>query len=718
MPFRIKLLIVLLALSLVPILFMRINGMGALQELVARYVPLAREYAIKNHEEQLENIAENYSYSNALGGSQIQLLLYVQAQAVEQALASNPWGTGSALFTPSSKEQAILVNSAKPDVDHYRVSTSGERKELHVSYAEQVMETPGGNGNVVSIPEYLLLRKMTPVYQRMSLFTRHILLWQITCLENGLFSIYPGVGQMPSTYDPRESVWYKQSKQTGTMQWTLAHTDPISKSQIITMSMPVKYPDGRFAGVTAVHVPISLMLERQEIISQVPPNTMIILASYEKYSDENLQPPKTTNGQYALIIAKPDHEGQKRGHWRHPAKPEFLSSMHNIPFKAMVMDLKAARSGSQRMEYEGKDSLWTYAPMDGTTFLVMITPYEEILAPVSQVEHEVLGNVSDLINLVTLLGLGIMIVVVIVSVILSRTVTKPLLALANASAKLGEGDFDARVKIKSRDEFGRIGKAFNALGPRLKENYELRQALALAMEVQQRLLPQGQPETQNLDVFGKSVYCDETGGDYYDFIVGPCKGCDGLYVVVGDVSGHGLPAALLMASARAFLRQRISMEGDLNQILADVNRQLALDVYQTGRFMTLLMCRFHESIPVMSWARAGHDPPMIYDPVRDEFDEPSEGGLPLGVLNETEFTESDRLLDPGQIVFLGTDGIWETHNAAGDFFGKQRVRDCIRRNKDKSARDIVHGIVNELNTFRGEAERDDDITLIAVKVKE
>ena len=716
MPFRIKLLIVLLTLSLLPVFTMRINGMGIIKDLIARYVPMAREYAINAHEDQLQTIAEHCSYANALGSGQVELLLYLQTQAVEQALTGSPPSSESPVFNWSLEEEWPDHNKNITAVDHYRLSRNGEHKNLPVSYSEQVMETPKDSLSARQAAERRLLRALDPFYERLSRISRQVLLWQVACTESGLFSVFPGVSYMPAYYDPRMSYWYRNVKKTGAMQWTLAYVDPISKQQILTLAMPIKKPNGSFIGVSAAHVPISVMLERQEITSQIPPNTMIILASRESFAYKMPGKAERDQDQEALIIAKPEYDMNKRGHWRQPTKPEFLSSMHSIPFKAMLMDLKAGRSGSQRMEYEGKDSLWAYAPMEGSTFLVLIAPYEEILAPVSRVEHEVLGNVSNLMNLVTLLGLGVMVLVIIVSVIFSRTVTRPLLNLAQASRKLGEGDFDIRVKVKSRDEIGQIGKAFNALGPRLKENYQLRQALALAMEVQQRLLPQSQPEFRGLDVFGKSVYCDETGGDYYDFIIGPCDECDGLYVVVGDVTGHGLPAALLMASTRAFLRQRISMKGTLGRILADVNRQLVLDVYQTGRFMTLLACRFIADGRIMSWARAGHDPPLIYDPKKDEFTEPKEGGLPLGVLGEAEFPQLEIGLESGQIVFLGTDGIWETQSPAGEFFGKGRVREIIRQNQDKSAKDIVHAVVNGLNTFRGGGERDDDITLIAVKV--
>ena len=115
----------------------------------------------------------------------------------------------------------------------------------------------------------------------------------------------------------------------------------------------------------------------------------------------------------------------------------------------------------------------------------------------------------------------------------------------------------------------------------------MRNALELAQAVQQGLLPQSDPSLPGFDIAGVSIHCDETGGDYYDYISTSRKGRDVLAVVVGDVSGHGVSAALLMATARAQIRLRAAMPGEAVAILSDVNRYLSLDTTQTGDFMTL-----------------------------------------------------------------------------------------------------------------------------------
>ena len=165
----------------------------------------------------------------------------------------------------------------------------------------------------------------------------------------------------------------------------------------------------------------------------------------------------------------------------------------------------------------------------------------------------------------------------------------------------------------------------------LTDMTEHKKSLALAGEIQKSLLPQKNPKIPGLDIAGKNITCDEIGGDYFDFLLDlECRD-NHLDVVVGDVTGHGVDAALLMTSARAFLRMRASQCGGISQIVTEMNRHLTLDIFHTGRFMTM----FYMSIDVenknLSWVRAGHDPAIIYDPSVDQFEELKGTGLALGV---------------------------------------------------------------------------------------
>ena len=225
------------------------------------------------------------------------------------------------------------------------------------------------------------------------------------------------------------------------------------------------------------------------------------------------------------------------------------------------------------------------------------------------------------------------------------------------------------------------------------------------------------PQIDGLDIAGKSIYCDETGGDYYDFLEVGNPGEGKIGVVVGDVSDHGIPSALLMATARALIRQRCSAFGRIDRVVSDVNRQLAKDVEDSGRFMTLFYTEIERPNNTIRWVNAGHEPAMIYDPVTDTFSELNGGNnLALGVFEDTEFKESQQETAPGQIITLATDGIWEARNPKGEMFSKERIHKIIRRNSTKTAKDIQNAVLDSLKRFQKEVRLEDDITLVVIKI--
>jgi sigma-B regulation protein RsbU (phosphoserine phosphatase) len=236
------------------------------------------------------------------------------------------------------------------------------------------------------------------------------------------------------------------------------------------------------------------------------------------------------------------------------------------------------------------------------------------------------------------------------------------------------------------------------------------------MEVQQRLLPQGPPAVRHLDIAGHSTYCDETGGDYYDFLIVDETAPDAVLVALGDVMGHGVAAALVMAGARAVLRDRAETSGSLADLMNRLNALLATDLDGT-RFMTMYLSVINGHDGSFRFVSAGHDPAMVFDPVSGAFEETDAGDLPLGVSDEAEFEEHQfGPLKPGQIVFIGTDGVWECPDPQGELFGKQRLHQTIRSAAQRPAAEISRAIVEQLRTFRGTARQVDDITFIVIKV--
>jgi sigma-B regulation protein RsbU (phosphoserine phosphatase) len=315
----------------------------------------------------------------------------------------------------------------------------------------------------------------------------------------------------------------------------------------------------------------------------------------------------------------------------------------------------------------------------------------------------------------------LLIVTLAMAILLSRTfsssIVQPIKSMEQAMSRVAQGDFSATVPVNSNDELGIMADHFNRMTEGLAERYRLRRALDLAKEVQQNLLPKQAPNIDGVDIAGTSIYCDETGGDYFDYLLPKVGSEDGIGIVIGDVSGHGVPSALLMATARAFLRQRLALAGSPAKVVNDVNRQLTQDIEDTGRFMTLFYLRLDLAGRQIRWVRAGHDPAMLYDPASDRFEELKGRGIALGIDEGWRYEDYERTgLTRGQILILASDGVWETRNPEGEMFGKHRIRKIIRNQSGASAQEILSMTLNELAEFQQHQKTADDVTLVVLKL--
>ncbi len=243
---------------------------------------------------------------------------------------------------------------------------------------------------------------------------------------------------------------------------------------------------------------------------------------------------------------------------------------------------------------------------------------------------------------------------------------------------------------------------------------EHHKSLKLAGEIQKSLMPQRSPAIPRLDIAGRSQPCEEIGGDYFDFI--ETEDGRSLLIVAGDLTGHGVDAALLMTTARAFLRMRARQPGDPAAIVTDLNRHLTTDTRQSDRFMTLLLMSIDPAAAAIEWVRAGHDPALLYDPGADRFQELRGPGLALGLNEAVQYTAVRQSgLKRGQVITIATDGIWEARNAKGEMWGKHRLQEVIRRQAGEPAAAIVSHVFENLREFSLGTLPEDDKTLVIIK---
>ena len=244
----------------------------------------------------------------------------------------------------------------------------------------------------------------------------------------------------------------------------------------------------------------------------------------------------------------------------------------------------------------------------------------------------------------------------------------------------------------------------------LLERRRLEKELAIAREIQESFLPKRAPELPGFDLAGTARAHDEVGGDYFDFIA-VSEGQLGL--AIADVSGKGIPAALIMAGFRMSLLAEIRNDFAIRAVMRKVN-SLLYESTDSDKFVTAFYGVLDLKSRVLTFANAGHNPPMLLR--RDGTSQHlHEGGVALGVLPDAQYDERPQALQPGDVLVLYTDGVSEAMSPGGDQFGEERIQDSIRRLQDRSAAEIVEGLVASVTEWC-EGRSSDDLTLLVLKV--
>ena len=234
--------------------------------------------------------------------------------------------------------------------------------------------------------------------------------------------------------------------------------------------------------------------------------------------------------------------------------------------------------------------------------------------------------------------------------------------------------------------------------------------LELATEIQQRFQPSAPPTVDGYEFQGISFSCYEIGGDYYDFI----PRHDGrMLVALGDVSGKGTAAALLMSSLHAAIHAQVSAKSSLEETILSVNQYLA-DNTPANRFVTLFVAELEPSNGVLKYINAGHNPPLI-GRADGSVAQLSSGGFPLGIIPGAEFEVGETQLHPGEALVVYSDGVSEANNIRDEEFGMERLSEVVRKNLKSSAAGMRDKVESALSAFTQTAPANDDITLVIVK---
>jgi sigma-B regulation protein RsbU (phosphoserine phosphatase) len=247
----------------------------------------------------------------------------------------------------------------------------------------------------------------------------------------------------------------------------------------------------------------------------------------------------------------------------------------------------------------------------------------------------------------------------------------------------------------------------------LEERFErerMEHELKLATEIQQRFQPSTMPICAGYEFQGISFSCYEIGGDYYDFI----KRHDGkMFIALGDVSGKGTAAALLMSSLHAAIHAQVSAKSTLEETINSVNRYLAENT-PANRFVTLFLAELDLTDGSLRYINAGHNPPLIGH-VDGSVEQLDSGGFPLGIIPMAEYEVGQTQLETGEAIVIYSDGVSEANNLKGDEFGMEKLIEVVKKNLSASASGLRDKVESALSAFTQTAPANDDITLVIVK---
>lgn len=245
-----------------------------------------------------------------------------------------------------------------------------------------------------------------------------------------------------------------------------------------------------------------------------------------------------------------------------------------------------------------------------------------------------------------------------------------------------------------------------------KQKMLLEQKLDLARSIQSGFVPEKAPTIPGYQVAGVTQPATWVGGDYYDFI--PNNGNDNQIFALGDVTGKGIPASLLMASVRSVLRTQFENDHSLTKTIELVNRSIYRDTPLT-KFITLFCGELDTESHTFSYVNAGHTDGFHIDYKNEEIHHLNDGGVMLGIMKDSEFEHGTVTLEPGQQIIIYSDGINEAQNAEGQLFGEGPFKKWLLDHPDLTPEETIEQLIKDVEEFRESDEPSDDITLIVIK---
>lgn len=699
MRLRSKILLLLLSVSVIPTLIAGTLGYLSLVNLGSKMASETSHALLADAEIRLEEIA--YENGKFIGLATAQLDMSVR---VQQVVALKALTTKIIQDQPVYKVQSFDNElTAPPNMITLpmfnRVLEDGRVLSRPVSYETQAIAQPEHVKESIARLQSQQLLLMNETYQALSIAPGFPAMRYFTATVEGMYGTFPGHGEMPDGYNATTRDWFLLGmKSDGEVLHSAPSVDASTRRIVIASVAPIYDENGKLLGVTGAERSVVDMLHSIHIPKEWQ-HDAIIRVVYPK------------DGKLVVIASQDIVDGSLA--WNVTPATEILS-VDSKEFVKLYSEITNAQQGFIDMHNEGVDMIAAYAPIEGMDAAIVIwVPHDVIAAEAIAEEQVVKTETEEHAFIIGSVASGIIVIVILIAFFISRRVSKPIVELTNATASISKGDFDVSVENYGKDEIGELTRNFNMMVPHLKERLVMQKSLEVAKQIQQCLLPSKNPVLEGWEITGKSMYCDATGGDYYDFI-SPPEDTSQLRLVLGDVTGHGIASALMMATARSLLRGGVQCGDDPVKRLKDVNNSLVNDT-PLGWFMTFFCLELTAQSSEVHWISAGHDPAIVVH-LDGSVSELEGDDIPLGVSADWSFTgKGPATIARGSVIVMGTDGIWEARNADGEMFDKPRMIEVIQNNRTKPVGEICDAIGEAVLVFCGDAPRTDDITMVVAR---
>ena len=494
-------------------------------------------------------------------------------------------------------------------------------------------------------------------------------------------------------YDYTKSNWYTRAKTSGKVCFTNVYMDGYNRGLTITCAAPFYDADNKFAGVVGMDILISDLYR-----------TIIDL---DLGDDEN---------SYAFLV---DNDGKIIDNGETAKETTRLFHERGISPRVAAEIL----SGKTGVSLTPGRIYYAYTPIESTNWKFCIRmPESVILAPVKHVER----NVIYTIMLFFAAFLMILIIVAVATRQFSKKLTDPIVSLNRDVEEISSGNLDYRVEIYDNDEIGDLAENFNKMAVSLKEYIKnlaavtaekerISAELNVATQIQADMLPRifpPFPERKEFDIYASMTPAKEVGGDFYDFFL---IDENHLGLVIADVSGKGVPAALFMVIAKTLIKNRALMGGTPSEILRDVNNQLC-EGNDADLFVTVWLGILDIKTGKVMAANAGHEYPALKRVNEASFGLIKTKHSPaVATMEGMKFRENEFDLRPGDVLYLYTDGVAEATNSADELYGTDRMIEDLNKNANATVNEILVNMKRKVDDFTGEAPQFDDITMLCLQ---